>query len=181
MHQTIKNVSEKIRNIRQSQELTLERLSNLTGISISMLSMIERGEANPSIGSLIAISKALNISMSELFEFENHNSKIVIKKEQQRVVETKTGVKRKIIISDLKNDLEIAENSYAPGTYSHEEPTMHRGRECGIVLEGRLRVWIEENYFDLGEGDAIRIDSFMPHRLENISNSVTRTLWVNMY
>ena len=59
-------VGSKIRSIRQSKGLTIEQLAFEIGIEYTQLSRIERGRINTSIFQLFLISKALNISFSEI-------------------------------------------------------------------------------------------------------------------
>ena len=56
-----------IRDSRKTQELTLKQLARRTGLSVSLLSQIERAESSASISSLYKIASALRLRMSELF------------------------------------------------------------------------------------------------------------------
>ena len=56
-----------IRDARKTQELTLKQLARRTGLSVSLLSQIERAESSASISSLYKIASALRLKMSELF------------------------------------------------------------------------------------------------------------------
>ena len=55
-----------IQRQRKSLGLTLEQLSSLSGVSKSMLSQIERGQANPSLGVAWSLTRALKIDISDL-------------------------------------------------------------------------------------------------------------------
>jgi len=56
-----------IREARKTQELTLKQLARRTGLSVSLLSQIERAESSASISSLYKIASALRLRMSDLF------------------------------------------------------------------------------------------------------------------
>nr|WP_153867936.1 MULTISPECIES: response regulator [Myxococcaceae] len=56
-----------IREARKTQELTLKQLARRTGLSVSLLSQIERAESSASISSLYKIASALQIKMGDLF------------------------------------------------------------------------------------------------------------------
>ncbi len=64
LHQTIGRI---VRGLRSRQKLTLQQLSNRTGLSISLLSQIERAESSASISSLYRIANALNVRVRDLF------------------------------------------------------------------------------------------------------------------
>ncbi len=56
-----------IRDARKRQDLTLKQLARRTGLSVSLLSQIERAESSASISSLYKIASALGLRMAELF------------------------------------------------------------------------------------------------------------------
>jgi len=63
------NFGENLRKLRLSKGFTQEQLANELGIEISQISRIERGVINTSVTTLYAISKTLQIDVSELFAF----------------------------------------------------------------------------------------------------------------
>ncbi len=62
-----KIIGDTIRTLRKEKELTLKQMSRRTGLSISLLSQIERAESSPSISSLYKIAIALDSRIQELF------------------------------------------------------------------------------------------------------------------
>src|SRR5699024_12283666 len=68
------DIHKKIKKIRLENEMTLKELSEETGLSVSFLSQIERGNSSLAITSLKKISDAFDINISYFFkEVENHN------------------------------------------------------------------------------------------------------------
>jgi DNA-binding response OmpR family regulator len=60
-------IGDTIRTMRKERELTLKQMSRRTGLSISLLSQIERAESSPSISSLYKIAVALDSKIHDLF------------------------------------------------------------------------------------------------------------------
>ncbi|MBN2191528.1 MAG: response regulator [Polyangiaceae bacterium] len=60
-------IGDTIRTMRKEKELTLKQMSRRTGLSISLLSQIERAESSPSISSLYKIALALDTPIQALF------------------------------------------------------------------------------------------------------------------
>ena len=58
----------KIRDIRRSKYLTLQQVSNITGLSISTISEAERGISNPTLNTLTKIALCLNIRLEDLIK-----------------------------------------------------------------------------------------------------------------
>ncbi len=62
-----REIGRTIRDARKTQDLTLKQLARRTGLSVSLLSQIERAESSASISSLYKIATALRLKMSDLF------------------------------------------------------------------------------------------------------------------
>jgi len=64
-----------VRELREKQETSLERLAPEAGIAANTLSVIERGDANPTWETVRGIASALGVTISELAKlaesFEN--------------------------------------------------------------------------------------------------------------
>ncbi len=63
-----KNLGKRIKQLREERHLTQEKLAELAGISLDYLGKIEISLNRPGLITLLKISKALDISMEELFE-----------------------------------------------------------------------------------------------------------------
>ena len=60
-------IGETVRNLRKEANLTLKQMARRTGLSVSLLSQIERAESSPSISSLYKIAVALDSKIHDLF------------------------------------------------------------------------------------------------------------------
>ncbi len=60
-------IGETIRNLRKDRNLTLKQMARRTGLSVSLLSQIERAESSASISSLYKIAVALDSRIRDLF------------------------------------------------------------------------------------------------------------------
>ena len=63
----MENLGDTIRDERRKRKLTLERLSEKTNLSKSLLGQVERGLTQPSISSLKKIARELAINVGDLF------------------------------------------------------------------------------------------------------------------
>lgn len=171
----------RIREIRQLRGLTLQTLAEASGLSPSMLSLVERGRASPSIGSLIVIASGLGVTMSDLLVNDaGQEEKLVVRTADAPVVETKQHVVRRLLREDRAHGISIAINEYEPHTGSTEQPISHEGFEYGFVLEGQLTVEVDGTSHKLSTGDLIAYSSKRQHKIWNDGKKPVRTLWFNM-
>jgi transcriptional regulator with XRE-family HTH domain len=178
---TVALVGNRIREMRVERNLTLQALAERTGLSSSMLSLVERGKTSPSIGTLVAISYALGVHMTDLFDDDGAEERQpVVRFDDQQVYVTGEGVQRRVLRSDDGLGIELVMNEYEPGTGSGEEPVHHEGHECGVVLEGTLTVEVDGSTFELEPGDCIAYDSHLPHKIVNNGVEHVRAVWLNL-
>jgi transcriptional regulator with XRE-family HTH domain len=59
-------IGPRIQDIRKQKGFTLEQLASHSGVSRSMLSQIERGQANPTFATLWSLTQALGLEISDL-------------------------------------------------------------------------------------------------------------------
>lgn len=61
-----------LRAIRNVTEISQEELASRAGLDRTYISLLERGKRNPSLVCIGKLSKALQISLSDLFDFESN-------------------------------------------------------------------------------------------------------------
>jgi len=65
----LKSFGEHLKKLRQSKEISQEKLGNLINVPQSTIGRIERGESNPNLCLLVIIAKALKVDIKELVDF----------------------------------------------------------------------------------------------------------------
>lgn len=68
MSDLAKIIGQRIRNYRTAQNLSQEKLAELSGCHPTYIGQVERGEKNATLESIEKISSALKIPLSQLFE-----------------------------------------------------------------------------------------------------------------
>ncbi len=68
----MKNI--KLKTARAAMDMSQEELANAVGVTRQTINMIEKGNYNPSLNLCIAICKAVNKTLDELF-WEEENEK----------------------------------------------------------------------------------------------------------
>lgn len=68
--QLIISFGARVRDLRKSRKLSMEKLAELSGIDYRQLSYVELGQVNTTISTASALAKGLNITLKELFDFD---------------------------------------------------------------------------------------------------------------
>src|SRR6476620_7723602 len=75
----------RIRSLRRERNLTLERLGELAGLSVGIVSQIERGRGNPSFATLVQLAHGLDIPVGRLLHVAEHKAPVVRRGERRRL------------------------------------------------------------------------------------------------
>jgi transcriptional regulator with XRE-family HTH domain len=172
-----------VRDLRKQQGLSLQQLATRASVSVGMLSQIERGLSSPSIRSLRQISEALGVTPSRLFSEEaqpvaEEIGKIVRRDKGRLLRLPANGVSKWLMTPELSGALEMLLVVIEPGGSSGPGFYNHVGEECGYVISGAMRLWIDQDCFLLKQGDSFRFASKIPHRFESAADGTSEVLWI---
>ncbi|MCA4132519.1 helix-turn-helix domain-containing protein [Arthrobacter sp. M4] len=157
----------RIRELRRIRGLTLGQVAELAGLSVAMLSQVERGLSDPSLESLRRLAEALQVPLFDLFRGEGPEPATVIRHDQRRLVSSPNMHVTYSQLSRSGGKVEVLEATLEPGAASSESPRSHISEECLVVLDGSLVVEIDGRPYFLGTGDSCHFDSALPHRFLN--------------
>lgn len=176
-------VGDLVRDLRKARGMTLQQLAGTIDRSVGYVSQIERNKSVLSISGLLAISRALDVPMNYFFQglddrsSEEHGT--IVRRGSRRTMQfTNLGIREELLSPNLKGPLELLLSVIEPGASSGDEAYSHSGHEAGLVVSGRLDLWIGERFFQLGEGDSFSFKSTEPHRCANPGDAVTHVVWV---
>lgn len=181
----------RLRAAREDREMSVRMLARTIGVSPSLISQIENGKANPSVGSLYAITNALGISLDKLFsdaqqgmgvttaQATGRSDHTVLRVADRPVVELDSGVRWERLTPLSDADVDFLYVTYAVGGESCPPDALmrHSGREYGLVLEGELGATIGFETYHLYTGDSIVAESTTPHRFWTIGDQPAVLVW----
>jgi transcriptional regulator with XRE-family HTH domain len=160
----------RVRDLRKARQESLDALARRSGVSKSMISKIERGEATPSTTVLAHIAEALSVTFSELMAPEQDSEVIMLPLERQAILtDPATGLVRRCLAPILPTrGIDWVMNVLPPGASTGEFVAHRRGVEEYIhVIQGRLRAILGGMTYDLNEGDAIFFQAHISHEFIN--------------
>ena len=171
----------RIRHQRKKNGLLLADLASKCGISASFLSQIERDQASPSISTLHTIAEAFGLPLAHFFVDSQHplgdpinqkaNSEevFVVRGNQRKIlIYPGSGIKNELLSPDLNHAIQMMWVTIPPGAETGPEGLVHKGEECGVILQGTVEIWAGDEHFILGPGDSIYQNSQIPHHSRNI-------------
>jgi transcriptional regulator with XRE-family HTH domain len=174
-------LGETIRNAR-SGKYTLKQLSEAAGVSVGLISQLERGMGNPSFSTLQRIADALGLRIGDLVEAglpPRDSTAMIVRRHARARLQTNEGAPvYELLTPNLRGRLEVLETTLPPGFSNRDKPFAHVGEECVVVLEGEVCVGVGEVADRLVAGDAITYDSAAPHWWSNDSDDPVRVIGV---
>lgn len=169
----------RIRTLRESKGLPLRAVAEAAGVSESFLSQVERGVASPSVASLRGIAEALDESIASFFDGSEPVGQLVRVEDRRRLMHPRRQWEDVLLTPQSSRKLQVILSTVQSGAGSGDVPYSHDSdEECVIVLKGRLEFWVDEESFDMNEGDALLFESRRPHRNRNPGPKVAQVLWV---
>lgn len=202
-------LGQRIRDIRKSRKMTITMLAEITGLTASMISQVERSIISPSIETLKKIGNALEIPLSVLFEdteiyaptpsappiaqmnsldvffsqlppLNLNNQSPVVHREHRKFLSPGKGIRFYLLNPNLTGPIEFIYNEYDPGSTTGPDLYQHPGCECGLILSGELEIQIKDEVYLLKEGDSITFNSTDPHSKRNVSDKMCTCVWANV-
>lgn len=172
-----------IQQIRKRRRLTLEQLATLSGVSRSMLSQIERGQANPTFATLWNLTRSLNIDISELVGGQTSNRSPTIDVVGGHFVpeiRSEDGLCTLRILSPAQSAgrTEWYEILLEPGGALVSEPHARGAMEHVTVIDGELEVTSGDTQARVPATGVARYAADVSHALRNTADSVTRAFLV---
>jgi quercetin dioxygenase-like cupin family protein len=161
-------VGKKIKKARTDKKMTYDTLANETGFSTDYLKKVEDGKVTPPVGTLLQISRALEIDSGDLFKEPEGRMQDRIKAYTKRTSSyayttlTPGAENKHLKAFRVKID---AMKDHEGVSYNHE------GEEFVYVLAGSIEVVVGEHVNTLGPGESLHFNSGIQHHLKNIGKT----------
>lgn len=173
------SIGERIKTLRQEQELTLAQLAEKSNLSASHLSQVERDKSTPSLMTLASIAQALEINLRDLFESEGDQIHVArVTDGLEEISDTSPVVRLQLTSPNSGWSLEVDRL-----TLHSEAPCLefepYSGEVLGFVLDGALVLVIGDEQIELEAGDSIHYDANQPYRLCCGGDRPCSVIWCN--
>ncbi len=177
-------VSERVKVQRQQRGWSLEQLASASGVSRSMLSQIERGEANPTLAVTCKIALAFGMSLAEFVDVPGAGVAIHVVRTDDHAALYRSDEHceiRTLSPLHLEKDVEFYQVRLKPGGSLNSAAHFQGTREFLTVEQGKLRVTSGTEKTELNRGDSASYRADVPHILENLGKSDATVFLVVIY
>lgn len=176
-----KIVGKKLKAIRLKSDMTIQELAAQSNVSSNMISRVERGLTIPSVEILMKLAAVFNKSINYFVEEVSTTHEVVFSVPGQRdttVYDDQDNMHTESYTSGLRDPQFMSFLCTVPkgGTSGHKN-MYHPGDELIVLVQGRLRVTIAGEKYDLAAGDSLSFKSHLPHRWDNIGDDDARIIW----
>jgi transcriptional regulator with XRE-family HTH domain/quercetin dioxygenase-like cupin family protein len=192
------HMAARLRAGREQSGRSLRSLARAANVSASFISQIENRKAKPSVETLLAIVRALDMSLDELFSDARTRGGVseaaspppnaatvgglALRATDRPRVDLAGGVRWERLTPESDPNVTFLYVTYGVGGASCPPGTtmQHAGREFGVVLGGHLGALIGGATYELGQGDSITFDCSTPHRFWTIGDEPAVGVWTIM-
>lgn len=179
------NLGKRVKKLRGDRGWSLEELANVSGVSRSMLSEIEREKANPTLTVTFRIARAFGLTLQELIESaETSASKIQVIRASDRAQVYRSDKHceiRTLSPLNLEKDVEFYEVSLKVGGELRSQAHFEGTREFLTVEEGSVRIESDQDSDELTKGDSGTYRADVPHAIVNTGKGNALVFLVVIY
>jgi transcriptional regulator with XRE-family HTH domain len=174
----------RVRHLRTARGWSLESLASASGVSRSMLSQIEREQANPTLAVTIRIARAFGLSLGELLEMPGAASAVNVVRANDHAFHYRSDQDcriRTLSPLNLEKDVEFYEVRLQPGGALRSSAHFEGTREFLTVQKGRIRIESADDAEELADGDSASYRADVRHSMVNTGKSEAVVFLIVIY
>jgi transcriptional regulator with XRE-family HTH domain len=167
------HLATRLRDLRMENGMTLDGLSERTGVSRSMISLIERGESSPTAAVLDKLAAGLGVTLASLFaEKDSKGASPLARRADQRVWRDPDSgyMRRNLSPAGFPSPIELVEVVLPPGARVAYD-TGHRAAAVHQqiwIIEGEIDLTLGEESYHLSAGDCLSMRLDRPTIFRNL-------------
>jgi len=172
----MEDVGGKLRELRKAKGLSIRKVSEATGFSVSFLSKLENGKTSITIKNLIKLVDFYGVTLAEIFSAQE-GQRVAFRREDRQRIESPESVVLELLLDEPEVEMEPILGTFQPRA-RYKDPIEHGGEEFAIALKGEFRFELGENAYHLREGDCVYFKGEETHGWENLSDNEAQLLMV---
>ncbi|MFD4839859.1 cupin domain-containing protein [Achromobacter sp. NPDC058515] len=176
-------LGQQLRQLRKQQGRSLADVARSCGMSLGLLSQIERGLSSASVKVLHLLAREFRVSVNSLLRNAEHtegeDDGRVARAGTHRYIDLKEkGISKEMYTPPACRSMDLCRASIEPGgSTGNELFVTGQGEQIGVVLKGSLELWVGDRVILLNEGDSFCYASSTPRRWRNPGSQTTEVIW----
>ncbi len=176
----------KIKSFRQLRGLSQKGLADLTGVTPSTISQVEKNLIYPSLPALFRIAESLAIDMATFFKDHGLAKVSFVHPMEKRSPLPLERVARDEAEAELllppegDSRVQAAIIRIRPGKKLTGHFLTHKGEEFGYLLSGRLEMTVDHESYEVKPGDTVYLPKNTPGGWRNTGEGVAELLWITV-
>lgn len=161
------SIGKTIRSLRQDLKITLTDAARKAGIAKGTLSKIENGQVSAPISTLLCISQALGVPISQFFREQEEDPPYVLVRSGAGIPITRDGTRFGYSYEALAPGMSGKTAEPFLLTIRPEDPPgtfCHGGQEFIFMVEGSMEFTIDQEKIMLHAGDSLYFDPSRTHK-----------------
>ncbi len=177
----------KIKGIRESKNISVEEVSERSGLSVEQINAIENDQNLPSLGPLIKVARALGVRLGTFMDDSDALGPVVCRAEDR---ERNNSISFSNGAVDARKHMEyhpLAQQKAGrhmepfiidihPSDTKNFQLSAHEGEEFIYVMQGEVELDYGKDKYVLKEGDSIYYDSIVNHHLHGAPGKSAKIL-----
>ncbi len=179
-----RHLGSRVKQLRGERGWSLEALANASGVSRSMLSQIEREQANPTLAVTLRIAHAFGMELGDLLQAPAATSKVTVIRANDHAYHYRSDKDcriRTLSPLNLEKDVEFYEVQLQPRGALRSSAHFEGTREFLTVQKGRIRVESGGDAEELSLGDSASYRADVPHAIVNVGQGEAVIFLVDIY
>ncbi len=181
MNEVHTKIGENLKNIRKQRSLTIDQLAEISGVSKSMISEIERGIRNPSITTIWNLANSLKKPLNYFLTGADKDSPNIYRIDSGSRIDGDGYSFNPLMDFDEAKKIEIYYNTYQPGCVTEDSNHFEGVEEFVLVSTGKLLLHLENGDFQAEEGEVIHFNGNRTHHFSNPGDTVTNVFTIMYY
>ena len=179
-----RHLGTRVKHLRTAKGWSLDALANASGVSRSMLSQIEREQANPTLAVTMRIAQAFAMPLGDLLEMPDATSAVTVIRGDDRAFHYRSDKfcrLRTLSPLNLEKDVEFYEVQLQPHGALRSAPHFEGTREFLTVQKGNVRIESASDSEALAPGDSASYRADVPHAIINTGKTEAVMFLVDIY
>ena len=167
-HNKALTLGQKLLKLRKKKKLSLDELSEKTGLKSSHLKSIEEGKDFAPVGDILKISKVLTVDPGEFLKAGEDRKKELKKQRIQAFKKRESSYQYQVLTPDAKNKhIRVFQVTIPPKSEHPKISYQHEGEEFIYTLRGEVEIKVGQKKYHLKKDESLHFNSGLKHSLKN--------------